>query len=565
MGEQPLGEHVRPVGRVHLAVDRERQLAGHLLDGDRGAFALLEEAQPSLAQEVPVAGRLHLRCDPVEPAGERLPVPGSGGGEPEGAEAARERQRQDPGAREEGREELGEDRGHEGGLDPEPRDQPEPGRERAEDVAAGIRRVDRSGGPPGLLRRVVRGGGGARHRQREGGAERQAGKQQHGGGPEELDVQEVRHVAGVPGDEFSDGKDEAAPEPGHAGRGGRSQELDGGQPETRAAAVSEPRRRGAAERDAEDHRGDDAGEGVDGGAEEQRGEPRPADLGGHRREPGERRDAAEGKERPAAEPRGPDGVARSRSRRPSEPAEDQHPGGDVRRDPAQRGPAESQFGDEQPGRRHAAGEGAGGVRGIEPAGRASFAAVAEPPRERRQRRQRGAHQGGGGKQEQRRENGGEQERPRARIREPRQRERPPQIQRQPRREARGADLEQQESPGQPRRAQPSPRTSGEQRAEPEPPEEHREDQRQRGVRGAEHHRETPQPDDLVGEGGEAREQQREREERYGRRIGRGSRAPGCRAPDGVRRTRGLSPPAPPAGSEVRNRGGPPPERLGAPR
>ena len=97
MGEQPLGEHVRPVGRVHLAVDRERQLAGHLLDGDRGAFALVEEAQPSLAQEVPVAGRLHLRRNPVEPAGKRLPVPGSGGREPEGAEAARERQRQDPG------------------------------------------------------------------------------------------------------------------------------------------------------------------------------------------------------------------------------------------------------------------------------------------------------------------------------------------------------------------------------------------------------------------------------------------------------------------------------------
>ena len=363
------------------------------------------------------------------------------------------------------------------------------------------------------------------------------------------------------------GEYETAREPGHGGRGGRSRELDEGQPEARrrrsshARSAGKPRGGRAAEGDSEDDGGDDAGEGVDRRAEEQRREPRPTDLGGHGGKPGERCDSPKGEHRPATEPGDPNRATRPGSRRPSETGEDEDPRGQVRRDPTHRGSGETQFGNEQTSGRDAADERAGGVGGIEPTGRASFAAVPDPPGERGQRRQGRAHQGGGGQEKHRRDDGGEDGGTRSHVRKPQQREAPSQIQRQPRGKSGSAEFQQEEPPGQTGNSEPPPRSSGEQRAEPQPAEKHGEDQRHRGVRRPENHGEAPHPDDLVGQRREPGEQERDREERHGRRVRHGSRAPGCRARrDGTPRARGLSPPAQRAEPGERSRGGLPPER-----
>ena len=326
----------------------------------------------------------------------------------------------------------------------------------------------------------------------------------------------MRHVRGVFGDQFPDREHETASEPRDGGRSGRSPELDERQPGAGASAAARPLRKSsggrAAERDPEDHRRHHAGEGVDRGPEEQGGESRPADFGGHRGEPGERRDPGEGQRPAPSEPRAPGCLSRTGNRGPSESDPDGDPGGQVRTDSTHRRPGEAQFGNQDPGGGHTSDECAHGVRGIEPAGGARFAAVPNPAAERGERRQGGAHEGGGGQEEKRGQHRGGRQRALRGRRRSDEGYGSGQIERQPRRESGCPQFQDQEPSRQPRGPESSARARGQDRTQPESAEEHGEHQRHRGVRRPEHDGEAPHPDDLVGQRREAREQDREAEQ-----------------------------------------------------
>ena len=181
MRQETLGEHVRAVGGVHLAVDREREFAGGLLHRNRGGGALFQEDEPPPAQQVAVAARLGSRGRLVEAAGEQLPVPGARRGRPadgdrrggqRGGEARTEQQR--------GGEVRG-DRGEERRLDAEERNQQESGGQRPGGVPGGGPPVDDARRASGARVGAVAGGGAAAggqgHREGEGGAEERARQQ----------------------------------------------------------------------------------------------------------------------------------------------------------------------------------------------------------------------------------------------------------------------------------------------------------------------------------------------------------------------------------------------------